>query len=411
MGFAGIILVALAAVAPQVEVRAHDGRSLTGTLLELNATQATIDQQGRQTEFNTRDLAAILTKGADRDPAVRLTTWVELIDGTLLPVTSCEIKDGIASLRLPQGGQVEFPGRLIASLRFREQSQEVQNQWKRLLEAEHPSDLVVLRKGDRLDYLEGVLHGLDPAAVFFEFENRLVKISRDKVEGLIYHRPQEPELAATVAEIDDAYGATYQVGRLELQNDRIDLTTATDLHLRLPLSLIREIRFGSVLYLSDLKPERVEWRPYISSTEPLQSLVALYEPRLDRALAVASTPETAAPLLLRWTDEHGNRRTQSYARGIALHSRSEAVFRLPRDARWLHATAGIDARLGDRGDVRLVILGDDKKLFDQTITGRDNPATIQVDVSGVRRLNVVVDYGDDSDLGDFLNLCDAKILK
>jgi hypothetical protein len=36
---------------------------------------------------------------------------------------------------------------------------------------------------------------------------------------------------------------------------------------------------------------------------------------------------------------------------------------------------------------------------------------LDLDISGVRRLEIVVDYGKGGDMGDQLNLCEARLTK
>jgi hypothetical protein len=45
------------------------------------------------------------------------------------------------------------------------------------------------------------------------------------------------------------------------------------------------------------------------------------------------------------------------------------------------------------------------------VKGTDPPRAIDVDVEGVKRLKIVVDYGKNLDTGDWLNLCDLRIVK
>ena len=45
------------------------------------------------------------------------------------------------------------------------------------------------------------------------------------------------------------------------------------------------------------------------------------------------------------------------------------------------------------------------------VAAGDAPRSIDFDIEGVKRLKFVVDYGANQDTGDWLNLCDLKILK
>jgi hypothetical protein len=63
------------------------------------------------------------------------------------------------------------------------------------------------------------------------------------------------------------------------------------------------------------------------------------------------------------------------------------------------------------GNVTLSVFGDDDLLAEHEIDGSDAPLPLDLDVTGVRRLRIVVDYGDNLDTGDWLNLCNARIVK
>ena len=56
-------------------------------------------------------------------------------------------------------------------------------------------------------------------------------------------------------------------------------------------------------------------------------------------------------------------------------------------------------------------MGDEKELFRQAISGKDAPLPIDLNIEGVRRLKILVDYGETLDVADHLNLCNARIIK
>jgi hypothetical protein len=63
------------------------------------------------------------------------------------------------------------------------------------------------------------------------------------------------------------------------------------------------------------------------------------------------------------------------------------------------------------GNVSLLIQADDKVLLEKEIGGNGPPEPIDLNIAGARRLSIVVDYGRNLDKGDWLNLCDARIVK
>ncbi len=143
-----------------------------------------------------------------------------------------------------------------------------------------------------------------------------------------------------------------------------------------------------------MKPESAVWTPYLGASASAASS-AFYRPRTDRALE-------GGPLRV------GGKK---YAKGLALHSRTELVYRLPEKFSRFQATAGIDDGVRGAGHVRLLVVGDDRTLLDELIAGKDPPRQLDLDIQGVHRLKITVDYGEDLDVSDHLDLCEARILK
>jgi hypothetical protein len=169
------------------------------------------------------------------------------------------------------------------------------------------------------------------------------------------------------------------------------------LAVRRSLEGIERIDFsqGKIVFLSDLEPERVEWTPYFGTGKRLESLVSFFAPRQDRSLL-------AGPMLLDG---------KSMQKGLAMHSRSLITYRLPDRFSRFQALAGIDDRVRPRGNVRLVIRGDDKVLFDEIVDGTQNAKPVDIDLGHARRLTILVDFGDETDIADHLDLGDARIVK
>ena len=102
---------------------------------------------------------------------------------------------------------------------------------------------------------------------------------------------------------------------------------------------------------------------------------------------------------------------QEFARGLAIHSRTEINYRLTDDYRTFQALVGIDPAMGENGHVELVILADGKQLYRQAISGKDDARSIELDLTGVKRLTILVDFGEQLDIGDHLLLCNARLTK
>jgi hypothetical protein len=195
----------------------------------------------------------------------------------------------------------------------------------------------------------------------------------------------------------DADGSRWAVRSVRLEGEDFRWMTPLGLEVSRAAAEVVRIDFsqGKIVYLSDLEPESLVWTPYFGSGEEPPALARFFGPREDRGL-------DPGPLELDG---------RQYAKGLALHSRTSLVYRLPGRFRRFKATVGIDDRVRPQGNVRLVIRGDDRVLWEAALTGTGPAQPVDLDLRGVRRLGILVDYGDDLDVADHLNLCDARIVK
>ncbi len=100
-----------------------------------------------------------------------------------------------------------------------------------------------------------------------------------------------------------------------------------------------------------------------------------------------------------------------YGKGLALHSRTEIVYRLPGRVPAVSGRRGNRRRGAPGGKVRLVVRGDDKVLFEAVVAGSDAPQPVDLDLAGVRRLTILADFADGPNVGDHLLLCNARLSK
>jgi hypothetical protein len=233
--------------------------------------------------------------------------------------------------------------------------------------------------------------------VEFELEGEKVPVRRSKVFGLVVHHASGRELPEAMGVLHDRSGSTWTLRSLALAGDQIEWTTLLGVKQKRPLAAVARLDFsrGKVVYLSDLKPDSVQWVPFFGMGRELPTRAAWYAPRQDQNLQ-------SGPLQI-----DGKR----YAKGLAMHSRTELVYRLADRYRRFVAVVGIDDTARPRGNVRLVISGDDRVLFEAVVAGTDVPKPIELDMTGVRRLSILADFGDDLDVGDHLDLCEARLLK
>ena len=389
------LLVAAAAPEPTFQLRTTSGESLAGALVEFSAKDIAIETAIGHQKVPTDSLVAITPEAPPAAPAETASVWVELVDGSTLVTSSYEVAEGQAKFKTLTGAEASLPTRSIANVRFNSQTPELAAQWAEILAAKHAGDVIVIRKKEALDYQSGVAGDTSADKVQFTLDGETLSVKRSRVEGLVYFHPAGRELAESVCRLTDASGARYEVQSAQLADGALELTTPAGLKVRIAIGQIASID-GKIQYLSDLAPESFGWNPYFGEAGASESLKEFHRPRFNCFL-------DGGPLRLG---------KQEYAKGIALYSGSEITYRLPPGRyRRLKAVAGIDDRVRPQGAVRLAILGDDKPLFEGAVTGRDEPLPLDLDLSGVNRLKIVVDFGAGEEVQDLFDICDARILK
>ena len=392
-----ILFLSALSAGPTVELTPLGGQAVTGELVELNGKQATIQTGKGPLAQPLEQIATLSVKDREARPASTRGVWIDLADGCFVVAEDFAISQGRAAISLAGGKTLEVPARDVQSVRFQPQDEASGREWSRILGLNTDSDLLIVRKDDALDYHAGVIREVSEAVVQFELDKDLLPVKRAKIYGLRFHQAAGRELPAPLCRLAQTNGSRWAVRSISLEGGKLRWETLLGLALEADPSSLAQIDFsqGKIVYLSDLVPESTTWTPYFAARKELPSMAEFFAPRRNRALQ-------PGPLQL------GGK---SYEKGLALRSRTEMVYRLPDGFRRLLATVGIDDRVRPRGNVRLVIRGDERVLLDIAVTGDDPPKPIDLELGGAGRLTILVDYGEDMDLADHLDLCEARMVK
>ncbi|MCA9246611.1 MAG: NPCBM/NEW2 domain-containing protein [Planctomycetales bacterium] len=394
--YATLLMAAVLAApeqAPRAEVVQLDGVRVEGGLLDLSEEHIVLETSAGEKSIDRRALLTIRLAG-ENEPKDTLPVHLEMIDGSRLRGTSLQF-DGKGAMQLDSDlwGELKLESRHVAAVRFAGEGMPLDGQWNEIRTLRPAADLLVIRKDDALDYVEGRVLEVGEKVVF-DLDGDLINVRLSKVAGIIFLRPEAslPDPLGVV----HASTASLQVRRLNWREGQFQLTTVAGMELKLPAKDVRliDLAAGKIRFLSDLEPAAFEYQPFLPL--PVSTAVApFFGARRDLAR------------------EGGEIRIagRTFAKGLALRSRSQLDYRLPAGYSRLQATAGIDDRIHGAGNVQLKILGDGKELLSVAVAG-DRPAEgIDLAIDGVKRLTIIVDYGSDSDLGDYLNLGDARITK
>ena len=239
--------------------------------------------------------------------------------------------------------------------------------------------------------------------VSFRYDETTRQVNRGKLEGFLYYHPHKQKLPDAAATIVDTAGGRWQAQKIVTTDDGLRATLSAGGAHTLPWTSIARVDYGAakILFLSDLTPVRSSWTPFVQATAAKAASERLFRPRQNRSL-------DGGELSLYYAS---SKKTESYPRGLAVQSRTEIEYQLPDNFRRLQAVAGINARMRRHGDIRLEVVADGRTILDVPIRGGDEPTRLDLDIDGTRRIGFVVDYGDNLDIADHLNLCNLRVIR
>ena len=411
-----------AAQAAPVTATMVDGSTAVGEFRGWNANEVLLDTSAGQKRIGSDQLISLRWPPQITlvDPAAGPAGLAELTDGTLIPMSSLRIAGKAATLTLGESAAakddkektINVLAAQLAAVRFQRLDPSLEGQWKEIRQLKSANDLLVVLKkdGKSLDYVEGVLGDITDEKVEFKLDGELNRVDRAKVAGVIYSRQERQSSADSRMVLQGRSGLRVSAAKIELVDSMLSITTAGNVKFAWPIDDIELIDYsaGKIQYLSDIEPASQNWSPLVGVPAGATLAAAYGQPRRDR-----SAFGSKLSLLIKGEngDDSPQGATRIFNKGLSLRSRTELVYRVPAGFKRFTALAGIDPATVSSGNLQLAILADDHALLETEIAGDQPPQPIDVDISGVKRLKILVDFGQNLDSGDWLNLCDAKIVK
>jgi len=369
------------------------GREHSGTLRQLTNTMLTIGDETPQ-RFDLSDLLSIRFR--KRAAAIRQRGSMVLLAGgdrLLLQPTSLDEDDLVGIWQyFPAWPRLNIPLECVRAIAFQlpEDAPTRHRLTAELLEYREKSDTVILENGDRL---RGQLIRLSADALAFEGPVGKSSIPSNDIRALALNSEliSVPKKTGKRVLLELRDGSRLTARRVVLsEQGLLEVETQFGSGLRVPTSAVVSMRFlgGRAVYLSDMKPVDFEFTPYFQTRWPL---------RLDRNV-------NGGPLRLKGRE---------HAKGLGMHSRSVVSYDLAGEFSQFRATVGIDDSAGRKGSVQFAVEVDGERVFTSSVmTGTDTPTSIgPLDVSGKKRLTLIVEFGERGDILDHANWCNPLLIR
>jgi len=390
---------AVSAVDPP-ELRPLKGEKLKGDLVTLNGKEIVLTVNGKPVATPIEGTLQLDFR-APTNP-VGTYSQVELADGSILRCAKVEFKGKDAILTLVSGQTATVPMRLLSSVMSEANDVKLVAAWKELLGGRKATyDALVVKKKDTgsLVYGEGTFYDASDDGKTIEFKRQgneeKEKFAVEKIHGMVFIRPPDPNMPSRVCEVFDVQGARLFAKSAVLKEGKLVVETQCGAEVNYALDALARLDYskGKLTYLSDIDLARIK----LVQVSPLGNKP---EFRRDR------NPDNTGDIRLAG---------KKYEKGLVMHSRTEVTFDLEGEYREFKAVAGIDDNVTQGSDAPVVlrIEGDGKELKTLNLTRKDGAKDIQVNIKDVQKLRVIVDSAPDNlfGLGSILDLADAKVSK
>lgn len=382
-----VLLAGIGADAAQIEVTALDGTRIRGEVLTL-VPQLTLKNADGETELAWSEVLAIepLHGSEPEEQNAEATPFrFSLIDGSRFGASIKSAAGREVSVRVLGDQPARISLSQIRSIVSSSASVAVLDRVRDAAKIEQ-QDVAILPRGDTAVTLRGTLLRVESERVVFRWNKRELPLPWSKLGALIMANPPHADASATVRLISGDVFA----GRVHDGNERT-LTLRSPVFSDLIVAWERieriDCRSRRMVYLSDIEPAMYEFEPFFKKQ---------WHFARDKSLR-------GLPIRLGGRD---------YQKGISVKSRSVLVYELDGTYKQFAATVGILDEMKKRGDVEMIVMGDERVLWkSEHVRGGQPPVDVLVDLSGVRGLALIVDYGADLDLSDHACWAGARLIR
>ena len=378
------------------------GKPIRGTITGVDAQFVTFkDEADAELKLPLKEMSAVELGPKIPTLADKVYDEIELTDGTLFRAAPGAAKFKLKKLEPgtlpgPEGADaptVDVPLDAVFSLLRDAHKPTNRADWKKLMGTRGKRDLFVIREkrdaGETLQQVEGTLLTGNAAGDRVEFE----QVGGEKSDyalsratgGLAFNQPPRAAILPTVCKVIDAFGNVVIAASIEFAGSGLKVITVSGATVEYKaLASVARLDFsqGNLAYLSEMDPEveapkAVEGEPHFTYTKN----------------------KTAMGLPLRLDGK-------TYPKGLWIYPETTLKYKLGGDFKTFRVVIGVDetVRIATSA-VKVVIEGDGRVLFSQTVGRKDKPVEKLFDVKDVKELKISVERealytGNQIDLGD-----------
>ena len=376
----------------EMAIETISGQKLSGKLQRVEANGSLLGDG-----FESVNIAQVLSISTNRKstPPAAGKTKLKLVDGGLVFVSNPTVDGETIKFPATATGISSISMQSVRAIVFRE----TDLVREAVAQAVSDEDTVIVTQGTSLSRVSGVLESLNSETLKLNYKGQSRPVKTEKLAAVVIAdlglKPPQGSMA-TIALTDSSTIRGVLVGFDESEVS-VELTGKQVITIKRQHLVRIDIASDSIAYLSTLEP--------IEALQQPQFTVAR---QWKRNQSIEGNP---IRLLVPSSGSKEETEIQTFANGIGTSSYSRLVFENTKNFSRFLATVGIDAETEGRGDCEMRVEGDGITLWSQRIRGSDTAVEIDVDISGIGKIALVVDPGEQFDLADHTDWAKARFLK
>ncbi len=270
-------------------------------------------------------------------------------------------------------------------------SQDVQNL---LNNPSAEADRVVVEGASGSVIVSGLFEGMNTTQLSIQYQGQSRSVDRAKIQAILPARisvPTKQDVAATVTMSD---GQSFRGKVFAMDSESVTVSVMQQ-EIKLPVDAVSTIAFASdrILRLTELEP--------VSVSEEV-----MFAPAREwkRNKSVSGNP-------IRLNDGSGDGSGKSYGNGLGMQARTQMIFANEKQFDRFAALVGIDLETEGRGDCLVSVRGDGIVLWSARLQGGQPALPVNIDIAGMKQIELLVELGEQFDLSDHVDWADARFLR
>ena len=356
-----------------VTVSMLSGLPVVGTLVSADSNKVIVQTKAGAIEKSAADIGQV--RFDNKMEAKTLPVELFMVDGS--KAFGDKLTGNSSSgwrLRDSSGNEVAISSKSLKAARFKAIVPELVSAWQSaILETKNADAVIVLRPGNSLDRINGVIIQVQEESITFDLDGQQIEIPIEKLIGLVWFQRDQERVKPTI-EISATDHSVWMAESLTLKSNVLELRTTLGQSVSIPLVQISRINYSSanIQWLSDIESLEAVAERQIEFKTPIASL--------DRAFAPRFVVNGRAPL------------SSSLAADKDLYFPSPGyyLFRVPEGFSSMQCRVERTDEGTQRTDLTIEVWQDDQKISEQALAHNVDFADLDIPLKSEKKTKLAV---------------------